>query len=566
MRSLTTKIPITLILALVASLALAASASAGAYKVHTCQYPDGSSAPTDGWVSAKNPASISYWATADYCTNPAGFLVANAWQGLGKPTGTTMAWTFSPGVPILAYDVWRAATMTSSSPAYADGFVSWWTNSPSGQAFLNPNLIANGTFGSLVSGISESNRVSRTALETPVNTSSMVMHVGCGGSGGLSCDPISFDSRIFRGDFVLEDNTQPTFTVPSGTMLAGGELKGIVGLQFDATDTGSGIYDVRLEIDGVLQPGFVPNAHDGRCVAKSDTNGMLGFGYIHPCPTSTSVSFEWNTHNTTDGIKTIRVLGRDAAGNQAVVLPATQVTVKNQVDPPRSVLDPPDKPCVGGGCGGNNGGGGDLSSARFVQNSSKGRSIRVKHGRKAPINSRLVDAAGTPIVGAQVDIWEHINVAGAVERQLTSLLSDGDGWVRFLPRTTANKLITFKWSAVRGSTQYNTTDATKLIVDGALKIRAVRRKVKPGKLMKLTGKLYGEGMPKSVPIQVQLLKKKKWQVVAIVNTKKNGTFKWNYRFKYTRYGNFRFRTIVRKSSDLAVEPAKSRSLRIRVRR
>lgn len=560
-RSLKLRIPLAVIAALIAVAAFAGTASAGSYKVYTCQHPDGSPAPVDGWSMSSTAGA--FWAGTNSCSS-GGPLQARLGHEVNRTAGESVRWTFAPQRNILSFDVWRAGVANVSHPAFVNGIAQFLTTSPGGSTPNLGTVIDNGYVGATSPGVSDATKVSRTALEVPSGTTSFIADASCTGNAGLQCTPTAnppVATWVSRADFVLEDNDLPTATAPSGALVGTGTHSGTEAVQFTATDpnyspsAGSGIYKATVEVDGQIVQSVVPNDNGGKCVTIGADSTYNDFDYIQPCPASTPISLEFNSKTIADGAHSLRIRVYDAAGNGNTVYGPATYTTKNAPEP---------NPGQNGSNGGN-GGGGNLTTARFSSTSAKGNLIRTKYGVKKTLATRLTDAVGAPITGAQVDVFEFVNVAGATEHRTTTLQSDAQGWVTYTPRTTANKLITFKWERQIGSSSYQATDATTLIVNGALRMKAKHRKLRSRGKLQMTGKLYGEDMPKSVPIQIQVKKGKKWSVVSIVNTKKNGTFKWNYRFKYTARGKFTFRALVRKSSDLSVEASRSKAVKIKVR-
>ena len=58
-------------------------------------------------------------------------------------------------------------------------------------------------------------------------------------------------SAMYRGAFVLQDDSDPVFTSPpAGSLPASGTLAGTHGASFSATDAGGGLYEAVIEVDG----------------------------------------------------------------------------------------------------------------------------------------------------------------------------------------------------------------------------------------------------------------------------------------------------------------------------
>ena len=106
------------------------------------------------------------------------------------------------------------------------------------------------------------------ALATPLADANLVtsrgpagrdiwLNASCGGDAGKVCpagagaaaDMAWF--RMYRAAVVLADDTDPAFgSPPAGSLFAGGTLAGSQGVSFSATDTGSGVQQATLEVDG----------------------------------------------------------------------------------------------------------------------------------------------------------------------------------------------------------------------------------------------------------------------------------------------------------------------------
>lgn len=565
MRSQKMKVALTALTALIALTAFTSTASAGAYKVYSCKLPSGQPAPIDGWTHL---ADLSFSSHTNNCGS-GGALTFGLSNHQAWGVGTSMRWGFNPGGNrrIIAWDVWRSGSANGGSAGPGAAALTYTYSSSTSAGTQNYDYCADfqgcHAIGSLAAGAADSNKRSADALAVPVNTNAWYVHGTCGGTPGYSCNASAstlVSGQIHRADFTIEDNGLPAATTPTGSLIGTGTHSGTEGVQFTASDTdwantGSGVYRAVIEVDNQVVNSTIPNDNGGKCSPVGADSTYNDFTMIQPCPQSTPVSLEFNTSAVTDGTHSLRIRVLDAAGNGSTVYGPSNFSVKNAPDP---IAPNP------GGPGGNNGSGGNLTTAKFSSTSAKGNLIRTKYGRTVNLATRLTDAAGEPITGAQVDVFEFVNVAGATEHRGTSLMSDAQGWVNYRPKTTSNKLVTFKWAATRGASEYRASDATTLIVAGSLRMKAKKRKLRSRGKLNLTGKVYGEDMPRSVPVQIQAKQGKKWRVIAIVNTKRNGTFKYSYRFKFTAHGKFTFRSVVRASSDLSVEPSRSKAVKVKV--
>jgi hypothetical protein len=102
-------------------------------------------------------------------------------------------------------------------------------------------------------------------------------------------------------------------------LVAGGILSGDVGVSFDATDTGSGLYSTTLTVDGATVATSSIASNGGRCVALENPVGgaPLRFGWTVPCVLAGGGSLSLNTSTLHDGAHSATVTVTDAAGNTA---------------------------------------------------------------------------------------------------------------------------------------------------------------------------------------------------------------------------------------------------------
>ncbi len=530
--------------------AFAPAASAGTYNVHSCKLPDGTPAPIDGWsyfahsevnriVNPQNTCSTGDFLDSSVVALPNGASDTLYEFSSGDATIKSVSADFSqwsPGLPttgMLSFGFFSAST--STSVAHGSCIVS------SSPVCMDANL----------NGFSIA-PLTLTDASLASNANTFRVTGGCYNSGGGPCGSVHVEMN--RAAFTLEENVPPTFANLSGTLPANTEHKGVETFAFDLNDDYSGVYDVKVELDGNVINTIVPNINGGRCADVVSSTPARDFTSAQPCLASASISSDVDTKQYVDGYHAFKITATDAAGNESTISNEPSFFIKNNQVKPGA---------PGGATGGNNGSGGNLTTARFSSNSAN--IVRTKYNAKKTLPNRLVDATGAPIVGAQVDVYEHVNVAGAVRQRIATLVSDDQGWIVYSPRTTSNKLITFSWAAVRGSFDYATSDNVTLIVKGAVGLKLAKKRIRPGSRMQLKGTLYGEDMKRRIPVEILARDGKKWRVVAVVNTRANGKFVYRYKFKFVKNGKFKFKARVRGSSDLSVEPGASRPVTLRVR-
>ena len=155
------------------------------------------------------------------------------------------------------------------------------------------------------------------------------MSAGCwGGLGGSEehCDGGTTGAIGYAGlasaTITLEDNTSPKVTVVGGTLTTGTELEGEQNLAITGTDTGSGIYQAILEVDGKATQSTTVDNNGGHCEnVGQTTDGRPAFLYPVPCALEVNDQYVFfNMAGIPDGPHRLTVLVTDAAGNATTVL------------------------------------------------------------------------------------------------------------------------------------------------------------------------------------------------------------------------------------------------------
>jgi hypothetical protein len=158
----------------------------------------------------------------------------------------------------------------------------------------------------------------------------------CAG-GGCPADPGDF-LRVFGGRLTLVDQTAPkVVSAPAGSLVGGQALKGTAEASFDASDTGSGVYRVRVVVDGQPQPWQSAHLNGGACQDIHADSDAYEFASSKPCRVEVNTAVQLDTTKVADGTRALKIQAEDAAGNLAT-LHSTTVNVDN-VAPPSKVED-----------------------------------------------------------------------------------------------------------------------------------------------------------------------------------------------------------------------------------
>lgn len=178
----------------------------------------------------------------------------------------------------------------------------------------------------------------------------------------------------------------------------------------------------------------------------------------------------------------------------------------------------------------------------------------VSYGTRAKIKGRLLDAGGTPIVGADVIVVEHFGRGALVRERVTHATTDEKGKYRTkVPKGPSREVE----ALYGGSAKYAPAQraaGTFLVRSGAT-FKTSRKRVPEGKAVRFHGKIRhgGARIPsggKLLELQVRV-KTGRWQTVGeAFRTAEDGTYKRRYRFgkQYSSDALFRFRVKVRRES------------------
>lgn len=246
----------------------------------------------------------------------------------------------------------------------------------------------------------------------------------------------------------------------------------------------------------------------------------------------------------------VRVTGTNSEGVTTVASATAATKVRQRESSLTTVPGPTQR----------NGAGGDVTSARINTSS---RSVATKYGRVMSLAGKLVDAAGTPISGAKVDVFEQIGLPGSARVKVATIMTQADGSYSYRPATFSNRTIVFAYSATIGSTSYTDSQAIALQVKSQVKFKASRHSTSRGSVVRFSGKVLASPLPRrGVRVVIEAQAGSRWVTAAVIRTRTSGKFRWRHTFKTS--GRYRLRARVLGSSDLPASPSASRFVGLRV--
>jgi hypothetical protein len=309
-----------------AVLGAATPASAGEWVQVSCENPNQSAAPNQGWTS--------FFAAGGNGSNN------DTVCGPGSPMSAILSTNAAVAVgsnETLQYTPPNGSTLTGGQvdvSLYADGY----GQDASGTAIAySPEFAYNGSNVVLQCATGQPPCANGTndfsgVLGLPTGRGgSFYLSAGCGGESGQACDEGGSNGawslvQLWWANFLLENDSAPTGSGFAGSLLQP-DAHGSADFQFTAADPGGpGVYSVRLQIDGRDVYQGTPDANAGHCVSAGSSSGALMFDYQQPCKQSETVDIPVDTTGLTDGAHTLKVTVTDAAQNSSVVHDATITT------------------------------------------------------------------------------------------------------------------------------------------------------------------------------------------------------------------------------------------------
>lgn len=208
----------------------------------------------------------------------------------------------------------------------------------------------------------------------------------------------------------LTDVTSPTVSI-GGSMFSGAELHGPQTIEVSAADEGAGLRSVQITVNGDAAGG------DDLLGSCNPLPGNLTSRMV-PCPTSFGKAYELETAAAPfrDGINVVSICAYDYA----------QTGSANSVCETREVL-------VNNLCPGSSVAGGQTITAGFA-GGKRGAERTLAFRRRALIRGRLKDPGGNPVVGAEVCLQGHTDLAGRSFHLIETTTTDENGGWSFTLR------------------------------------------------------------------------------------------------------------------------------------
>ncbi len=585
-----------------------ASADAQSYDVWSCRAPDGSPAivrdESGGWQG--EPANPAAGVLVQNSCGEAGHLEAvHATFGV-HPAGSGAGWRFDAPADL------QISGYTVELSGWARGLWEWAGQTQGVVGLFDSTQTSHESWTLRREGGTGETTLSRGLVSgTPGGASWVRATAGCVGPDFDFCTPdeqgIS-SLRIFRSTITLRDTEAPVVTGVQGDAIHAGiwPLTG-VSMAISATDRGGGVLRIGVEVDGG-EPQWHAVA-DALCRIWPGTE--RAFVAPKPCPSAINTTLTIPTAELGPGIRTIRVLVEDAAGNRTTAYGPYSKRISGAVGPGGDGVgpDPGAAPPGGGSDPGHGdlpgpGGGAPVApvppatpvptvpapgvggtsildpgpangtpatsavrlSARWDGTTSALRKIR--YGQRPVLRGQLTTADGRPVRGAaiRVGITQDHRSANRVEHQ--ALRTDESGSFRWrLPNGVGSRRIALAYYERVGGTAPAASRTLRLEVAASVRMTLDRRRARQGQTVRLRGQLVGRPLPKvGSVIELQARNPgRKWITFRTIRANRAGRFSAGYRFRMPGPAIFEMRARVRKSGDYPYATGVSPNRRITVR-
>jgi hypothetical protein len=344
----------------------------------------------------------------------------------------------------------------------------------------------------------------------------------CAGSG--ECGP-GRDAHIHvrRLALRLVDATSPR-VAPGGSLFAAGSRRGGESITASASDTGSGVHRVFVEVNGDPVAARIMGCALAGTVATR----------LSPCPTEGEPEFTASTAQAPflQGPNEVRVCATDYAPDTGANRDCESTHVRVDNECPVS--------------------GGEGTRLRIRVRNGRGA---MRFGERASLKGRLFDAAGAPVAGAEVCVATRTQLRGVPEQVIATPSTNASG--RFAMRVPAGpnrRLRVAFWP-----------DATRAVE----RFRRLRVRAHPRLALLPGGTLHnGERVhfrirlpaPRAAGRQVDLKvwANGRWLPLRRGRTNGNGIWTPSYRFRATTgRQTYRFRAFVRKQGGYPYEAGRS---------
>jgi hypothetical protein len=506
-----------------------ASAVAGELMQASCQNPDGSPAPIEGWSSSTAGASFASFGS---CAS-GGALSATIKGENANPVGATAQWTYTPPAGETIVGGQASVAFEDSADAFS------WLGYP------NNTIACGGATWCPAGGI----------VSIPGNgeVSDLVLGARCTGASDSGKCNMTAIASLQWAQILLASSAQPTASHFAGSLLTP-DAHGTASITFTAADSGPGVYKVIVSIDGQPVYDTTPSTDGGWCAAAGTDpgTGALIFDHQQPCPGSVPIDISVDTTSLRDGQHDLRIQVQNAAQNTSTVLDQ-QITTDNLTSMASKGKEQFPAATASSGSGA------AVYALRLDPRTEKlaAHAFSSRYSSSSvTLTGTVLNSSGAPAPGVVVSV-RATGLAGGASRTIAQAGTDAAGhFVVLVPRGDSRQL---QLSAGTGDVVFR-QDVSPSI--------ALHATALSGHRVLFTGKvaIAPDGNPRPL-VELQVYDptaSHKWGLFASVNASKNGTFRFVYGLSPLLTGyRFAFRAVTPATASwhAATSPAREATIR-----
>jgi hypothetical protein len=527
---------------------LAPSASARFYGVWSCR--DGTGRATPVSDAAGGWAPIGYApgrSVDDLCDSSSPRLSAAIGGTSSVPVGAAAGWRFTapPNTYIYAYSIVFSG-YTRPFNGQNQGSLEVW-GSDSGRSL---RLEGVGDVAQMVAG------------RTEIHDHWAEAFIACDGApGAADCQANQTHATlaISQTQVAIGDDSPPVAGTASGSAVASDSWEGTEVFALPVTDSGGGVYQAILLVDGVPVATRTIDAWDGRCVDASD--GGRYFRFPRPCPTSVDALVPVDTTQLPAGTHNVTLQVADPAWNLATVYSARKTIVV-----PARRIGPGSDLAERGAANGENAADDARLTARWVRR--RGATLTAPYGRRNVIRGRLTTAGGAGIRNARIEMRSAIDGRAGPPLDKGGARTRSDGrFTVILPGNTSSRTLLLRYRSHVNDTVSIAEATLRVKVRAGVRLRVAPHTAARGRAVRLSGRLVGRPLPttgKVVELQARS-PGERWITFRTVRASRRGRFAIRYTFRRGGPVLYLMRARVRAADDYPYATGVSHAARVLVR-